>query len=252
MGFLGGVGATATATSRDLVRRPGVLLATAAVAALLLLLPDLCSRAVDDSAELSLQVGISTLATFLSLVAGFAGLRSGAREGDLAAAPEWLAAPVGRNAYVVGRVAGVVTACAALLAVLVLFLVPGQSSVVAESPPPAAGVALCALGLLLVAAQFAALGLLLATVTSAQLAAITFVGLLVATRTVVPELAASGGFAGTLSSVLPDPARLDLSRELAFRRDIDPASALTACLAAALHAAACLAVSAWALGRREA
>src|SRR5262245_21767290 len=86
--------AIASATFRDLVRRPGLLLAALAMAALLALLPDICMRAVDDSSALALQVGLSSITAFLMLAAGFAGLRAGAAEGDLGATPEWLTAPV--------------------------------------------------------------------------------------------------------------------------------------------------------------
>src|SRR5262245_57560560 len=114
--------AVASATFRDLARRPGVLLAALAVAVLLALLPDICTRAVDDSSALALQVGVTTITAFLTLAAGFAGLRAGAAEGDLAAAPEWLTAPVGPFAYVAGRFAGIAAVCATLLVVLALVL----------------------------------------------------------------------------------------------------------------------------------
>jgi ABC-type transport system involved in multi-copper enzyme maturation permease subunit len=228
-----------------------VLLSAAAVAVLLLLLPDICSRAVDETSALSLQVGISTIATFLSLLAGFAGLRAGAREGDLGAVPEWLASPLGHGAYAAGRLAGVVAACALLLVALSACLLPSQFASQSEEPLPVAAALVGVGGILLAAAQFAALGLLLGAVTTPQLAAVLLAVVLVATRTIVPDLAAEGGLAGFLGAALPDPSRLDLSREIAFRRPVGLPSAALGCLAATLNASACLAAATWALRRRE-
>ena len=239
--------AIASATFRDLVRRPGLLLAAIAMAALLALLPDICMRAVDDSAALTLQVGLSSITAFLMLAAGFAGLRAGAAEGDLGATPEWLTAPVGPFAYVTGRFAGICALCAALLVVMGLVLLPAQRAAPPDALPAAFGFA----GALVTAAQFAALGTMLAALLAPQLAAVVLVAAIVASRTVVPQLDAAGGVPALLAAALPDPVRVDLSREIAFHRPVDAASASFALLGAALQAAALLVVAAWCIRRRE-
>jgi hypothetical protein len=251
MNSLAATATVAAATFQDLRRRPALLLAALAVAMLLLVLPQVCARAVEESDALALQAGVSTVSVFLTLAAGFAGLRAGASEGDLAAAPEWRAAPLRPGAYVAGRFLGILGAAAALVVVLAPFLVVPQRAALFDDPPSTLAVVLAALGLLAVAAQFAAIGLLLAAWTSPQLAAVAFVAVVVATRTIVPELASIGGAGAHLAALLPDPGRLDLSRELAFHRPLDAGSAALAALAAAAHAGASLCLAAWALRRRE-
>jgi len=239
--------AVASATFRDLARRPGVLLAALAVAALLVLLPDICTRAVDDSSALALQAGVTTITVFLTLAAGFAGLRAGAAEGDLAATPEWLTAPIGAVAYVAGRFAGIAALCVALLSVLALVLIPAQIG----DPPEAVPAILAVAGVLMTAAQFAALGTMLAALATPQLAAVLLVAAIVASRTIVPQMQSAGGTLAALATILPDPVRVDLSREVAFHRPVDAVSAAFALVAAALETAAFLVVAAWGLRRRE-
>jgi hypothetical protein len=248
---LAALAAVSDATFRDVRRRPALLLAALATAAILLVLPQICARAVEDADALALQAGCATISTFLVLAAGFAGLRAGAAEGDLSAAAEWRAAPMNPAVYVVGRFAGVVAAAASMLLLLAPFLALPQHAALRDNPPTAHAALVTAAGLVLGAAQFCAVGLLLAAVTSPQLAAVGFVAVVVASRTVLPALAARGGAAAQLATVLPDPARVDWSRELAFRRPLDAGSAALAGLAAAAHVAALLCVATWALRRRE-
>jgi hypothetical protein len=248
---LAAAGATSAATFRDLRRRPGILLASAAVAALLFVLPELCTRAVEESRELALQIGLSTILVFLTLVAGFTGLRCGAAEGDLGATAEWRAAPIRPAGYVLGRFAGIVALACVLFAALSLVLAASGSATFADEPLPARVACFAAAGTLLSAAQFAAAGLFLAAATTPQLAAVLLIATLVATRTIVPEFAAQGGIAAAFAAALPDPARLDLSRELAFQRPVDTPAALLACAAAALQTAALLVAASSALARRE-
>jgi len=248
---LAATAAVAAATFRDLSRRPALLLAALATAALLVVLPQVCARAVEDADALALQAGCSTISVFLVLAAGFAGLRAGAAEGDLSAASEWRAAPLRPEAYVAGRFLGVVAVAAVMVLVLSPFLAVPQHAALREDPPTAQATFLTAGGLLTAAAEFAAVGMLLAAVTTPQLAAVSFVAVVVATRTVLPPLAARGGAVAQWAAVLPDPARLDWSRELAFHRRLDGTSAALAFLAAAAHVAACLCIAAWALRRRE-
>ena len=87
--------------------------------------------------------------------------------------------------------------------------------------------------------------------TSPQLAAILFAATLVATRTIVPELSKREGVLSNLASLLPDPARLDFTKELAFHRPFDATAALVAGASTLLATAACLVLAAWALSRRE-
>ena len=252
MSHLDGAGAAAAATFRDLRRRPGILLASAAVGALLLLLPDICTRAVDESRELGLQIGLSTIILYLTLVAGFAGLRAGASYGDLAATPEWRVTPLRPAGYVIGRFGGVLGIATALFVVLAAIVAASERSGLPGGTPDTGVAAFAAVGAILSAAQFAAVGMLFALVTTPQLAAVLLVAAIVATRTLVPELASHGGALATITAALPDPARLDLSRELAFHRPVDAVSAALACTASALQTAACLVAASWALGRREA
>jgi len=244
--------AVASATLRDLLRRPSTLLAAAATAALLLVLPGLCARAVEDADRLALQTGVATVSLFLALFAGFAGLRAGAAEGDLGAAPEWRAAPLNAASYVTGRAAGILAACAAAVVVLAPFLVLPQRAALADDPPTTFVVSTAAVGLLAAAAQSAAVAILLATIAAPQLAAVLFVAQLVASRTVVPELASRGGWPAFVCGLAPDPTRADFARELSFHRPLDPTSAALACLSTLAYAAACLALAAWTLRRRGA
>lgn len=227
------------------------MLSALAIAVFLWILPDITRRAVDDSAALGLQAAISTIVLYLTLVAGFAGLRAGAADGDLGAAPEWRTSPLSPGAYVAGRFAGIVAIAVALLAVLLPLLVTSQLDTLQDQPPELRVTALTLVGALAGAAQVAAVGLLLATITTPQLAAVLFLGLLVAGRAVVPALTAQSGTLANLAGLLPDPARLDLSRELAFHRPIDTASTCWAFASAALSTVACLSTAAWALRRRE-
>jgi hypothetical protein len=243
--------AVADATLRDLRRRTGVLLAALAVAVLLIVLPDLCARAVDEAPRLSLQAGISTITLFLVAVAGFSALRAGAGDGDLAAAAEWRAAPLSPAAYVVGRFAGILAAAAVFLVALSLFLLRSQIPVLREAVPDASVVVLTLAGMILTAALFASLGLLLAVSTSPQLAAVLFVATAAGSWIVVPAIAARGGPAGSIALLLPDPARLDFSQQFAFSRPLSGGSAALACAAAAVQTAAFLVLAAWRLRTRE-
>lgn len=251
MSPLAGAAAPALATWHDLRRRPALLLSCLAVAVFQWLLPDICARAVDDSSALGLQAAVSTIGLYLIVVGGLAGLRAGAPEGDLGAAAEWRTSPLSNGAYVAGRFLGIVAVAGALLAVLVPLLVAGQIELLAEQPPDPLVVLLTLAGSLLGAAQFAALGLLLAALTSPQLATIGLIALLAATRTVVPELARGADLISDLAAVIPDTASLDLSRELAFHRAVDAPATFWALSSTALSTAACLFGAAWAVGRRE-
>lgn len=248
---LHGVLATGTATYADLRRRHGVLLSALAVAVLLLLLPDICARAVDESAALGLQVGLSTIAVFLALLGGLAGLRCGAADGDLGATSEWRTSPITPLSYVLGRFGGIAAILVTAFVLLAPFLVAVQLEALRTDPPSASVIAFAVLGALLSAALFGALGMLLAASSTGPLAAVLFVATLVATRTIVPALAARRGVSGWIAAVLPDPSRLDLSRELAFHRPLDTASMSLACASAALQTAAFLCAAAWLLERRE-
>lgn len=243
--------AVATATTRDLARRPGVLLALLALAVFLQLIPDLCARAVDDSTALSLQAALTTIVIFLQLFAAFSGLRATSREGDLAAASEWRAAPLTASSYVIGRFTGVMAVAVLMFLLLVPLALLRQHHGLAEDPITLAAWASMAAGALLVAAQFAALGLLLASLCSAQLAAVVLLGAFAGTRVLVPAMAARGGFAATVAHLLPDPARLDLSRELAFHREAGAGAVAWGCGSAALLTIALLLVASWVLDRRE-
>ena len=193
----------------------------------------------------------STIVLYLTLLAGFAGLRAGASDGDLGATVEWRTPPLRPGAYVSGRFAGVLAACLILFVALVAFLAAGEIEELREHPPDVAATVLVCAGGLLTAAQFAALGIMLACLTTRQFAAILFAATLVATRTVVPELASHHGVSAALAALLPDPTRLDLTREFAFHRPVDGLATTAAIGCSALQSAACLCVAEWALRRRE-
>lgn len=247
-----GMRATASATFADLRRRHGVLLAVLAIAVLLLLLPDICARAVDDSASLTMQVGLSTIGVFLTLLAGFTGLRCGAAEGDLGASAEWRTAPLAPAKYVLGRFCGIAVLVVLVFVLLAPFLVARQFGDLRVEPPSLQSALFAACGILLAAALFGAIGMFLASAASAQLAAILLVASVVATRTLVPSLATRAPALRWLAAVLPDASRLDFSRELAFQRPLDATATALALAAGALHVAAFLCAAAWCLRRREA
>jgi hypothetical protein len=152
---------------------------------------------------------------------------------------------------VAGRFAGILAAAGLLLAALLPFLLMSQIEAFRDEPPEVRVGLFALAGLLFTAAQFAAIGLLLGTLTSPQLAAILLVATIVATRTLVPDLATRGPVLRLVAAALPDPARLDLSRELAFHRTVDSGATLLAYAATAFHCAACLCGASWALSRRE-
>ena len=243
--------ALADATLRDLTRRPGILLAVLALAVFLQVLPDLCARAVDDSAALALQAALTTITLFLQLFAAFAGLRAASREGDLAASAEWRSSPLTSSRYILGRFAGIVVAASLLLLFLLPLALIRQFHGLAQEPFDPAAWASMAAGALLTAALFASLGLLLASIASPQFAAVSVIGAFIATRLLVPELAAREGFASTIAHLLPDPSRLDLARELAFHRAPGIPAVLWGTGGAALQTATLLLAAAWALQRRE-
>jgi hypothetical protein len=245
------VRALGRATRRDLLRRPGIVLATLAAGALLAVLQDLASATFGGSPGLGHQLGLSTGALFLGLVAGVSGVRCAAADAELGPAPSLAAAPLSWGEYALGRFAGILACVLALLLLLSLFAAYGVFSTGAHGLAAPWTQALAVGGLLFQAAVFAALGMALGAALPLQLAIILIVACVAASRSVVPSLAVLDGSASFLALALPDPGRLDLAREAGFDRPVHAGSALLAWAAAAGYAAALLVAAAWLLGRRE-
>ena len=244
------VNALARATAMELLRRPGLLLATGGVGCLLLVLHDLSATAFDETGALAMEFSLATVALFGSLVAGLVGVRSCSAGSDLGPAPELSTAPLGDAGYLAARFTGTAFALGILLAAL--GCVAALAHLMAGAPPlEGSAVLLAAAGVAWQAAVFFALGALLGAIAPFQLAAILLVTALIAARTLVPALASADGGLDWLAATLPDPARVDLSREVGFGQALDLSSVLLAWTATAAQITALLVLAHAALHLRR-
>ncbi len=242
--------AVARATFSDTVRRPGVLLAVLGVGALLLVLHDLSQSAFDPSGRLARELTLTTIALFLGLVAAVTGVRAGAA-GEPGFSLELRSGPLGAAEYTAGRIAGIALSCLVLGLALAPFV--GAAELLADTP---AGLRMASLGLATLAqvgsfALVGALGLALGAAGPQPLALVLVLAYGAASRILLPHLHAEAGGVGLLAHLLPDPARLDLAREVAFTKPISASSVGLATAASLLQAAALGAVAAAIFARRE-
>lgn len=243
--------ALARATQREVLRRPGVLLATAAAAALLTLLHELSAATFGARPGLAMELGLSTAGLFLSVVAGVTGVQCTARGAGLGPTDSLEATPLSRGEYAVARFAGVAAAATPLLLLLGVGTVVGLLLSGVPALPPAATQVAAVVGVIVQACVFAALGMALGAFAPSQLAVVLTIGALVASRTFVPQLAAADGGAGALALALPDPARLDLAREVGAGHTASLASAALAWCGALALSAALLVATVGGLGRER-
>jgi hypothetical protein len=239
------------ATARELLRRPGVHLATLATGALIATLHELGAATFGATPALALELTLTTCAVFLSLVAGVAGVRAASREDELGPTAAIAAAPLGWGGYAVGRLGGITATAGVLLLALLAFSAAGQLVSGGSLPAPSAALLTALSGVLLQAALLAAVGFALASALPPALALIGTLGLLVVARTVLPAIVGSGGAVGSAALLLPDPLRMDFAREAAASMPISTTSALLAAGSAALHVAAFAIAGAAGLASRE-
>ena len=100
-------GTLLSATLRDLLRRPGALLALAGAAVFVLIVPRLARRALDDGAALGAELVLSTTWLYATTFAGLAASRATAAAAPLGLTVELLATPLRRSEFVLARVLGI-------------------------------------------------------------------------------------------------------------------------------------------------
>jgi hypothetical protein len=245
--------ALARATVDDLLLRPGLLLATVGVGALVTVLPRFAAPAFDRRGALAVELAFTTLTVYLALVLGIAGVWASGRSAELGPSDELRASPLGLREYVAARTLGLALAGAALVGVLTPFYILGYEWPTGVPAAPSAAVALgLAATAVLSATLVGTLGLFLGAVAPTPLAVLLLLASLAAARVLLPTISAGGGEAAALAALVPDPGRLDLSREHAFGPPPSTSSALFACAAATLQTAALALLAAGALGRRGA
>ena len=226
-----------------MLRRPGGWLVLLGTATILLLLPRIAARALDSGAPLAVELTISTVGLHLSLLGATFGAVIAPRSAELGLPPEFAATPLRPLEFAFGRLAG---AAATLAVHAALLLVVGLLAL--ATVPPATLLAI-AVGVVLTLLQ----GVLALAVTAA-LAALTspVVGLIlglvyVATsRALVPATLTTGS---ALAWFLPDLARLDVARALAFAQPIGSGPLVLAVASALLQITALTLLSGWAARR---
>lgn len=228
----------ARATAYNLLRRPGTLLSLGAAALLLLLLPRLAARALDDGAALATELTLSTIWLYVGALAALAGVGAAQRDAPFGPTPEILVSPLGPVDYLIGRALGIATAALAHAVVLTLI---ATLAMAAAGPPPelepllaAALVAGAAQVLVHVSAGLAAGGAL-----GGGLGTVVVLAWIVAARLLAP--AAQDALA--LNWWMPEVSRLDLSRSAAFGRPVGSGALTTAALAALLQSCGLLIVA---------
>ncbi len=235
----------ALATARDLVRRPGALLAIIATGTLLLMLPRLARRALDDGSALSVELILSTITLHVTIVAAIAGARAAAPDTGLGPSTELFATPLRPLEYILAR-AGGVSLAALLHGLALLFLGAAALLAAGDAIPADEGMLTALVGAALQVLIYAAAGLAAGSLLGAQLGTVAIVLFLVAARVVIPAATAAGA-AGAWW--LPDPARLDFSREAGFARSVGTAALAAAAGAALAQTAALLALARCAFAR---
>ena len=226
----------ASATLRDLMRRPGACLALGSFAVLLLIVPRLARRALDDGSALGTELVLSTTWLYASVFAALAAVRAADPAASLGPTAEFLVTPLGRGEYLVARAIGVAAAAGTHAAIL---LATGALALALTGDFPileAAHVAAIAGGALHIA-FFTAAGLAAGALAGGQLASIVVIALLVAARLALPGFTETGA---VWSWWVPDPARMDVSRDVAFGRAVGGAAMLGAATATAMQSAALL------------
>lgn len=232
----------AGATAREILRRPSAHLALIGAGVLLLIVPRLAQRALDDGAALGAELALSTVWLYATVFAALTGARAAAPDAPLGPTAEFLVTPLRVGEYVVARAAGV-TAAVASHALLLLALAAIALAWAGSAPDSLAALLAAVLVGMLQVPLFAAAGLALGALCGAQLGSVAILAYLVLARLLVPALTGEGD---PWSWWLPDPARLDVAREAAFARALG-GSALAAAVAAALLQCAALLVAARAL-----
>ncbi len=208
------IDALARATARDLFRRPGLMLALAGAGLTTLLLPRLTSRALDDGGSLFVELLLTSAALYLCVLAGLCGVVVAAKESPLGPSLELSVTPATWLEGVAGRFAGVLAVLSLHLSLITLVAI--TVGALETATPSLLAVGLC--GVLSQAIVLGATGVLLGSILPQQLAGAGVLLVLVLTRLVPPG--SLDGIPGLLAAALPDPAALDLGREVGFQRPI--------------------------------
>jgi len=240
--------ALASSTARDIVRRPGGVVAILITGSLLVLLPRIARRALDDGAALGVELLLSTLALHAALLAGLIAVQAGATGSALGPVPEFLTTPLRWGEYVAGRALGVIAGTATHLGVLAS--VAALATVLAGDIPNVGATPLIAGGVSIVLQTlvFVAAGLFAGAVCGSDLGSIALIGLIVASRLAIPALT---GTAGAWAWLLPDAARVDVAREVALGRPLGAAAWSLLWAATLLQSGGLLLAAYWRLSSRS-
>ncbi len=207
----------AITTARDVLRRPGGTVALLITGSLLVLLPRMARRALDDGSALGSELILTTLALHAALLAGLTAVQAGSTGSALGPVPEFLSTPLRWHEYVAARMLGILSSAAAhvgALAAVAAVAVLLTSDATVLTPSFVAG---AASSLALQTLLFAAAGLCAGALGGAELGSIALVALIVAARVVIPNLTDGGS---PWSWVVLDPARMDVAREIALGRPL--------------------------------
>ena len=236
------------AGTRDALRRPSTWVSTACLGVFLGVIPHLGNPAagVRDNAALAVELTIATWMTFVPFAAGALAVRGVDRQAGHGLPPEVLTLPLTDATAVLARwgvavlVAGGVGAMALVLAALGWW--GAAHPVVSPSPVPWVGLGV---GAALGTALAAAIGLVYGACVTRPLALVLLALHLLVARAL--PVAGSDALWGTL---VPDPLRLDVARELAFGRAVGPAWIAWGGATLGLQVGALCAIATWRIARK--
>ena len=198
---LGRIVAVAGASLRDVLRRPGALVALTIAATVVAFTPAVSSRALDAADALAPRLTVSTIHLYAVLLAAWAGPTMTAPGTPLGHTAEVAVTALRPLEYLLGRAAGLLTAIALHAVALVTV---GILATAAAGLAPGAMLSFAPATAVLQAAPILALGALLGAVWSGTLAMILILLVIVATRLAPPGLTESPLYA----ALLPDVERL--------------------------------------------
>ena len=178
--------ALAASTARDLLRRPGGFVALLVTGTLLLLLPRIAKRALDDGATLGTELVLSTIALHASLLGGLVAVQAGARGSPLGPVPEFLTTPLSWGEYVLARAMGVFAAAMTHTAALLLAAIAAIALADPADLPVLTDLAAGLLSISLQAGLFVAAGLCAGAFAGAQMGTVLVAAFFVAARLLVP------------------------------------------------------------------
>jgi hypothetical protein len=234
----------AASTARDILRRPGGVVALLITSSLLILLPRLARRALDDGAALGGELILSTLALHAGLLGGLVAVHCGTPGSALGPVPEFLTTPLRWSEYVLARALGVIAATVAHLGTLSAIAL--AALLVSGEVPDLGPAALAGAGtsIVLQSSLFVAAGLCAGALFGVEMGTVAVVALMVSSRLIIPALTETGT---AWTWLLPDPARVDVAREVALERPLGGAAWPLIWAATVLQCAGLLLAAYWRL-----